>query len=133
MKSDILIKDDIYNHIKRSVLATAVTGKLCKQGVRPKESKLEDVVISLIANQNGQLQEAVVNVNIYVEDIKKSDGQHIENTIRLRELCNVAADVLEVGRGDDYRFTLESQRVLEVSSAELHVINNRLNYKQLNE
>ena len=133
MKSDILIKDDVYAFIKKSPLAAAVTGKVRKQGVRPKGSDLEDVVISVVANENGQIQEAVVNVNIYVKDDIKSDGQNQEATIRLRELCKIASDTLEVGRGEDFRFTLESQRVLAVDEVNVHVINNRLNYKQVNE
>ncbi len=133
MKSDILIKDDVYAIIKKSPLASAVTGKICKQGVRPKGSDKEDIVISVIANMNGQLQDAVVNVNIYVQDDEKSDGQNMEATIRLRQLCEIASDVLEVGSGDDFRFTLESQRVMEVEGTKEHIINNRLNYRQINE
>ena len=133
MKSDILIKDDVYAHIKNSPLASAVTGKICKQGVRPKDSDKEDVVIAVIANLNGQIQEAAVNVNIYVADDIKNDGQNQEATIRLRELCRIASETLEVGRGDDFRFTLESQHVIEVPGTKEHVINNRLNYKQVNE
>lgn len=133
MKSDIDIKDDLFQFIKKSPLALAVTGKTCKTGVRPKDSDKEDVVISVIANLNGQIQEAVVNVNIYVADDIKSDGQSQEATIRLRELCKVASETLEVGHGETYRFTLESQRVLAVDDAKVHVINNRLIYKQLNE
>lgn len=133
MKSDILIKDDIYLYLSSSSLATAVNGKICKTGVRPKDSEKEDVVISVVANENGQIQEAVVNVNIYVKDCIKSDGQNIEATIRLRELCNICSQILESGSGEDFRFTLESQRVIAVDDAKLHVINNRLNYKQVNE
>lgn len=133
MKSDILIKDDLYKFINTSPLKSAVTGKICKQGVRPKDSDKEDIVISVIANINGQIQEAVVNVNIYVMDDIKSDGQNQEATIRLRDLCKIASETLEVGSGDDYRFTLESQRVIEVADTKEHVINNRLNYKQVNE
>ena len=133
MKSDILIKDDIFTFIKRSPLASAITGKICKQGVRPKGSEDEDVVISVLTNMNGQIQEAVVNVNIYVADEIKRDGQNQEATIRLRELCKIASETLEVGSGDDFRFTLESQHVLAVEDAKVHVINNRLIYKQINE
>lgn len=133
MKSDILIKDDLYKFISKSPLKSSVTGKICKVGVRPKGSDKEDIVISVIANMNGQIQEAVVNVNIYVADDIKSDGQNQEYTIRLRDLCRIASETLEVGSGDDYRFTLESQRVIEVVDTKEHVINNRLNYKQVNE
>ena len=133
MKSDILIKGDVYAFIKKSPLSAAVTGKICKQGVRPKGSNLEDVVIAVVANMNGQIQEAVVNVNIYVKDDIKSNGQNQEATIRLRQLCEIASDTLEAGSGEDFRFTLESQHVIEVPGTKEHVINNRLNYKQVNE
>jgi hypothetical protein len=132
MKSDILIKDDLYKFINASRIKTAITGKICKQGVRPKGSTLEDVVISVIANVNGQIQEAAVNVNIYVADDIKADGQNQETTIRLRELCQIASEELEVGHGDGYRFTLESQQVLAVDETKEHVINNRLVYRQIN-
>ena len=133
MKSDILIKDDIYGVLKDSALASAVTGKVCKQGVRPKGSKLEDVVISVVANMNGQIQDAIVNVNIYVADDQKKDGSFQESTIRLRELCSLAYETLDKRYGDGYRFYIESQRVLEVADTHEHVINNRIIYKYLNE
>jgi hypothetical protein len=133
MKSDILIKDDIYGVLKDSALASAVTGKVCKQGVRPKGSKLEDVVISVVANMNGQIQDAIVNVNIYVADDQKKDGSFQESTIRLRELCSLAYKTLDKRYGDGYRFYIESQRVLEVADTHEHVINNRIIYKYLNE
>ncbi len=133
MKSDILIKDDMYNFIKGTPLSSSVSGKLCKTSIRPKGSKKEDIVISVIANENGQIQEAEVNVNIYVKDEIKSDGQNEEATIRLRELCTIASKALEVGSGDDYRFALKSQRVLANEETREHVINNRIYYKQINE
>ena len=133
MKSDIRIKDDIYKFIRGTALSNAVTGEICKTGVRPKGSDKEDIVISVIANMNGQIQEAVVNVNIYVADDIKSDGQSQEATIRLRVLGTIASEVLEMGGGDDFRFTLESQRVLASEETREHVINNRINYQQNNE
>lgn len=45
MKSDIEIKDDIYQIIKGSTLEKAVTGKL-KKTRRPANSNKEDIVIS---------------------------------------------------------------------------------------
>ena len=131
MKSDIDIKDDIYTFIKGSTLEYEVTGKLCKTK-RPTESNKEDIVISVLANDNGQIQEAFVNVNIYVRDVTRN-RQSEENTIRLRKLCNLAKSILEAGRGRDFRFILSSQRVLEVNGKEEHVINNKLLYRQCNE
>lgn len=131
IKSDIEIKDDIYKFIKGSVLEKAVTGKL-KKTRRPKDSNLEDIVISILDNGTGQMQEAFVNVNIYVPD-DMHNGQAEEKTIRLRELCAIAYNLLEVGRGESYRFTLDKQRVMEVNGKNEHFINNKLLYRQCNE
>lgn len=131
MKSDIDIKDDIYNHIKGSELEKAVSGVLRKT-VRPVNSNKEDIVISVLANTNGQIQQSFVNVNIYVPDVYR-DKQSEENTVRCRELCKLASELLEVGRGAHYRFVLEEQRVMKVNGKDEHFINNKLLYKQSNE
>lgn len=131
MKTDIEIKDDIYDYLKDSRLTMAINGNLYKR-LRPTNSTLEDVVISVLANSNGQIQEAFVNVNIYVKD-NLVEGQYEEDTIRCRLLCRIASEVLELGRGDGYRFTLNSQRVLKVEGRNEHFINNKLLYQQNNE
>ena len=131
MKSDIEIKDDVYKVIKGSILEETITGKLSKTN-RPINSDKEDIVISLLDNGKGQIQEAFVNVNIYVPDNIR-DGQAEENSIRLRQLCKLSAELLEVQRGENYRFTLDKQRVIEVNGKNEHFINNKLFFKQVNE
>ncbi len=131
MKTDIDIKDDVYSHIRGSDLERMVSGKLSKTK-RPEGSEKEDIVVSMLANLNGQIQRAYVNVNIYVPDVLRGN-QHEENTIRLRQLCQAAALLLESGHGDGYRFTLEEQRVMEVDGSPEHFINNKLLYHYCNE
>lgn len=131
MKSDIDIKDDIFMFIKGSELENSASGKLSKT-IRPSNSNDEDIVISILSNQNAQIQEAFVNVNIYVPDLIR-DGQSEENTVRLRELCNLSKNLLEVGRGNDFRFQLDSQRVMQVQGKDEHFVNNKLLYRQCNE
>lgn len=131
MKSDVEIKDDVYMHIKGSALELAVTGKLSKTK-RPNGSIDEDIVISVLANQNAQLQEAFVNVNVYVRDVER-DGQKEEDTIRTRELCEISEEVLERFFKDDFRCVLDSQRVVEIEGKGEHMINNKLLYKQVND
>lgn len=131
MKTDIDIKDDVYLYLKDSELAYTVTGKLSKTK-RPVDSLKEDIVISVLANNNAQIQEAYVNVNIYVKDLERN-GQAEEDTIRIRELSRIASDLLQVVFEDNFRFTLESQRVFAVDGRSEHMINNKLLYKQVNE
>lgn len=131
MKTDTEIKTDIYMYIKDSLLAKSVTGVLRKTR-RPLNSKKEDIIISVLSNVNGQIQEAYVNVNIYVSDIER-DGQYEENSPRLDKLCKQAEQLLSLHYGVDYRINLESQRIYEVNDANEHVINNKLLYKKVNE
>ncbi len=132
MKSDIEIKTDVVKHIQGSALASEVTGVIRKTGKRPHNSKKEDIVISMLGNLNGQVQKAVVNVNIYVA-ANVVDGQAEEQTKRLEVLCGLASSLFEVFRGDDFRATLSEQRVIEVEGANEYVINNQIEYKQVNE
>jgi len=162
MKSDIDIKDDIYRHIKGSELEAEVTGKLCKR-MRPPRSEAEDICISVLANENAQIQDAYVYVNIYVPDelvvyetmnLGESDlqsfhhcnicenrsqkdisssQQYEEQTPRLRKLCSMAEELLSVGHGAGYRFSLVSQRVMEVKGKNEHFIANKLLYRMCNE
>ena len=131
MKSDIEIKGDIFNHIKGSALEQAVNGVLRKTA-RPAGSDAEDIIISILDNGSGDIQEAFVNVNIYVKDNIR-DGQNEINDSRCRELCRISIEVLETGFGEGFRFVLDKQRVMPVNGKSEHFINNKLLYKQLNE
>ncbi len=108
----------------------SVNGKLSKTK-RPHNSHAEDVVISILANEGTQLQTAVVNVNIYIQD-NDVDGQFEENTIRLDEICQKSWKLLEMFRTDEYSAHAIEQRVYETSSGE-HVINNQVEYKLIND
>lgn len=138
MKTDIDIKDDIWRVIKKSPLFKEVTGELKKTSVRPKESRKEDIVISVLANNIRQKQMAYVNVNIYVAD-NYVDGQNEENSERLRRLCKMAFSVFENVRGVDFRLSLTDpnfdcgQRVIESEGTSEHVINNKILYQIINE
>lgn len=130
MKSDIDIKDDIYSVVENSLLKGEVSGGLSKVG-RDSDSSAEDIVISVLANERSELQEAVVNVNIYVADLKKGTEFVIDDT-RCRVLCRMSEDLLKRHVGEDFMFTLQSQRVFPVEGRNEHLINNRLLYRTYN-
>ena len=96
MKSDGAIKTDVYRYINESGFMSNVNGKLLKT-MRPHNSHKEDVVISILANEGTQLQTAIINVNIYIQD-QDVDGQFEENTIRVDEICKLAWNLLETFR-----------------------------------
>lgn len=130
MKSDGAIKTDVYRYINASGFMNNVNGRLSKT-MRPHNSRKEDVVISILANEGTQLQTAIVNVNIYIQD-QDVDGQFEENTVRLEEICKKAWNLLEMFRTDDYVVHAIEQRVYATESGE-HVINNQVEYKLIND
>lgn len=138
MKSDIDIKDDIWKVISKSPLKAEVSGALKKTSVRPKGSRKEDIVISILANDTKQKQVAYVNVNIYVSD-DDVEGQSEEQTVRLRKLCQMSFDLFDNVRRKDFRLSLTDpsfecgQRVIESAGTSEHVINNKVLYQIINE
>lgn len=135
MKTDIDIKDDVYRAVAGSALATAINGVVSKT-IRPVNSVNEDIVISVLASQNTEIQQAYVNVNVYVPDLDipySVNGETVvqkeENTKRLRTLCNIAKELFALIIGDTYRITLDSQSVLASNTGEEHIINNKLLYQ----
>lgn len=130
MKSDGSIKTDIYKHIHQSGFMSNVNGRLSKTK-RPHNSHQEDVVISILANEGTQTQTAIINVNIYIQDLHR-DGQFEENTIRIDDLCVKSWKVLESFRTNEYVAHAIGQRVFATESGE-HIINNQVEYKIIND
>lgn len=134
MTSDTDIKDALYKYIKGTDLAKNVSGDICKRGKRNPESTSEDIVLSVVANEIDQKQEATLYVNVYVQDdYVKLHSQNEERSSRLRELCQLCFSAFEVFRLDDARVTLTSQRVIEAGNDKEHIISNKLNYELINE
>lgn len=130
--TDIDIKDELYTWINASELAGMVSGKVYKDQ-RPLNSDKEDIIIAVIARDAGyQLQEATVNVNIYVPDVKRGK-EFIENSARLRTLCTEAAALFEYRHTGNCIVSLASQEIFKANGIDWHVINNKLSVRYNNE
>ena len=133
MKTDQEIKEEIYIFIKKSELASAVSGVVTTRK-RPLNSNKEDILISVLAGNNAQRQQVFVNVNIYVQDqYVKKNQQYEENGERLAELERLAADILDVFWIGTSRVHLEAQHTISAGNEKEQVINNRLLYEIVNE
>lgn len=133
MKTDQEIKEEIFQFINGTQLANEVSGVVTTRK-RPLNSKNEDVIISVLANSNEQRQQAIVNVNIYVQDQNvKKNGQYEEDGERLGNLSRLAADILEVFWIGPARISLDTQHTIDAGNDREHVINNRLLYEIVNE
>ena len=108
MKTAKEIQGDFYTIISKSSLAKAVNGGVYRQGFRPYNSQLEDIVIIFTAGQNGRYQSGVITVHIYVPDIVLSDGVYYENGARTLVLERAAQKWYESfqSTSDDYHLRL---------------------------
>lgn len=128
------IKEVFFNLISASEMSGLITGKVYKDR-RVINSNVEDVVISVLTTGVGQIQPFVLNVNVYVPDVKRGK-EFIYNEPRAKFLMRRCLAVLESGvtthsieaDGNEYgiRFKLESQKLYEVNGANFHAINHKI-------
>jgi len=130
--TDIDIKDELWEWVSASDLASAISGKVYKDQ-RPINSDKEDIIVAVIARTAGaQRQDATANVNIYVPDLRRGQ-EAIEDTTRLRTLCTTAASAFEYRTTGDAIYELDSQEVMKANGADWHIINNRIRIRYNNE
>ena len=130
--TDIDIKDEIYQWISSSSLMSSLSGAIYKDA-RPLNSTKEDVIIAVIARDAGyQIQEAIVNVNVYIPDIRRGQ-EAIEDMIKLRSICTACASLFDYKHEGDAIYALDSQEVMKANGIDWHVINNRIRVRYNNE
>ena len=85
------VQGDIYRLFKGSTLYTMISGDVYRNGYRPRDSRLEDAVVTFTAGLPDQIQTGVVTVNIFVPDIDPyKNGVLVEDGQRTEELERLA-------------------------------------------
>ena len=91
VKTGKQVQGDIYRLFKGSTLYTMISGDVYRNGYRPRDSRLEDAVVTFTAGLPDQIQTGVVTVNICVPDIDPYDnGVFVEDGQRTEELERLA-------------------------------------------
>ena len=92
-KTGTQVLADVYGWLRDSALAEAVSGGVYYAGTRPRDSKLEDIVVGYLAGVPADLQQLVVNINIFVADIDPwQNGVLTPDVARLKEIEEAAAE-----------------------------------------
>ena len=85
------VQGDIYRLFKVSTLYTMISGDVYRNGYRPRDSRLEDAIVTFTAGIPDQIQTGVVTVNIFVPDIDPyKNGVLVEDGRRTDELERLA-------------------------------------------
>lgn len=127
------VQTDVYNILRSSALARALSGEVYRAGYRPRDSRKEDATVIFTAGLADEVQTGVVTINIFVPDIDAfADGTFVENGERTAQIEALAAqwvDTLTAG-SSRYLFTLQSA-IFTMPDEDLrqHIVVVRLNYK----
>ncbi len=68
-------------------------GGIYRRGARPYNSNKEDCIVALLSGVGQQLQKGYVVINIYVSDVKMTDGQYHKNMTRCAQLETLLGDI----------------------------------------
>lgn len=87
------VQGDIYRFLQDSDLSAMVSGGVYRSGMRPRDSRLEDAVVTFVTGlADTGVQTGVVVVNIYVPDVDPyRNGVLTENSRRTEEIEAAAA------------------------------------------
>lgn len=127
------IEDDIFGFVKNSPLAALVTGLTYKFGMRPRNSTKEDIVVKFVTGLDGEIQDGVVVVNIFVPNIDAfNNGVLVRNITRCKQIemeANIWVASLTAGKSN-YKFSLaQTIYTQEEQSINQHFITVRLKFR----
>ena len=135
MKTGIQVQNDIINLLRGSSLANSLSGGLYRGGMRPRDSRLEDIVVTFTTANGNQVQEGVVTINIFVPDIAIArDGILYQDSARCEAVETMAQDELDTWNGTtEYHFTLRNT-IFTLHDDDIHesFVVIRLGFKCLN-
>lgn len=99
MKTAKEIQEDVINLLKGSTLREQVTGGVYPGGLRPRDSRLEDIEVIFTLGNPGQVESGVVTINVFCPDISEGYGskpkERVENARRTREIERLLAEWVE--------------------------------------
>lgn len=104
------IQGDVYRLLRDSTLYTMISGEVYRNGLRPRDSRKEDAIVTFTAGLPDQIQTGVVTVNIFVPDIDPDDnGTWVEDGRRTEEIEKLAQEWAEslTAEVSCYKFRLQ--------------------------
>lgn len=130
-KTEKEIVGDVIELIKADPIAQMISGSVYRKGYRPRDSKLEDIVVILTTGKPNQIEKGVVTIHAYVPDIE-FNGVMVENGRRSAEIERAMTDFVAniIANETCYLFRLqETVTTEEAPDIEQHFVVAMLYYK----
>ena len=135
-KTSRQVQSDVFRFLKDSALSEMISGGVYRSGMRPRDSRAEDAVVTFVTGMNGDTQTGVVVVNIFVPDIDPyANGVLVENSERTEEIEGEAARWVEslTCALSNYKFRLAATiQTFDEPSRREHFVTVRLGYTYWN-
>lgn len=134
------IEEDVYKLVKTSAISSTIGGGVYRNGTRPFNSQDEDAVVTFLAGSDGQKQNGIVNINVFVPDIDSGDQLLVKNIARCKEIGQLLRDFKESLTGSrintersGYWFFPNGDliRTFEEKDINQHFVNLRLEFEYL--
>lgn len=127
------IQKDIIDLIERSDLAADVSGDVYRNGYRPRDSRLEDIVVIFTTGLPDEIETGVVTINVYCPDFDPyGNGVLVEDGERTEALENLSQKWVNglLGSGTNYVFKLRQTIYTEAEQdINQHFVVIKLGYK----
>lgn len=135
MKTEKQIERDFYTLISQSNLGAAIRGSIYRSEMRPRDAVSEDIIIKFLSGLDGQIQQGVVILNVYVPDIThRSDGRKVEDKQRVAVLEELIVDFIEHNGSTEYLIESDLTPTSMLNEElEQHLIYARLRFQRLSQ
>lgn len=132
IKTENQIERDFYSMIRDSDLGKAIRGGIYRSGMRPYDSKEEDLIVKFLSGLDEQVQTGIVIVNIYVPDIADRRGRRLVDHQRIGELQDLLSSF--INGNDDTEYWIRSDSTpttMENKEIEQHFIYSRIKFNRI--
>lgn len=133
IKTGSQVEHDFFVAIKSSIKAI-ITGEVYNSTGRTTDSKQEDAVVNFLTGKDGQIQEGVVIVNVFIPDIfpDGQKGRPVKNTKRCREIESEIARIIDTANLPEYHISRSDmiQSFKHIERPE-HFVSARIYFKRI--
>lgn len=126
------IQGDFLRLVEASPMADIINGGVYRHGMRPRDSKLEDITVSFVSGMASQMQTGIIALCIFVPDIDPyGNGVYVEDGARTEVLERAAQDWIDSNpaSGMDYALRLQDTiTTVEEPDTKQHFVSVMLHY-----
>lgn len=132
-KASTQIEGDVFALIRVSELPGFITGKLYRGRNKRKVGEMsEDAVLAFVSGINEQVQEGILNLNVYVSNIDNGSGVLVENESRTEEIAAMIIRVIDSMHTPEYEMRIKNiVQSYPIEGVEQHVVNAKIEFKRL--